>query len=109
MIPQNNKEIDIWATAFTDIIDITVQQTIEWIDQPNPLLTPKSWDNADTLQGQYVIPPTNMISPLTLPKVLYKDKIKLNLFKKLVRSVQKTQQTQVYHQQCNITSYSMCT
>jgi exonuclease III len=83
MIPQNNKEIDIWATAFTDIIDTTVQQTIEWIDQPNPLLTPKSWDNADTLQGQYVIPPTNMVSPLTLPKVLYKDKIKLDLFKKL--------------------------
>src|SRR6185437_15560178 len=88
--PQNTNDIDEWADTFLELIDSAAEQTFGWVE---PASMQKHSENQENEHNnlsnnskshpiaEYTIPDTDVQTPI--PKILYKNKLKLDLFKNL--------------------------
>ena len=88
IIPQNTFEIELWANEFSQLVDKATEQSVEWVEAPIARTQGIIWqeeraqNKTQSVSGnQYTIPDSKLSTPL--PKVLYKNKIKHDLFKSL--------------------------
>jgi exonuclease III len=84
--PQNTFEIELWANEFNKLVDKATEQSVEWDETPLAQSQSVIWQEEQTKtqstsHNQYTIPDSKLSTPL--PKVLYKNKIKHDLFKSL--------------------------
>ncbi len=89
-IPLTPNELDTWAQELVDIIDKSVHETLQWDEPGNcntnyenkePTTQQNNNCNKQSQQAEYTIPNNLLETPL--PKVLYKNKVKSDIFKSL--------------------------
>ncbi len=94
--PQTPNELDTWSKELVDIIDRSVHETFHWDEpgknnnnnnekndptQQNTCNNNSQQQDKQSQQAEYTIPNNSLETPL--PKVLYKNKLKSDIFKSL--------------------------